>query len=450
MVKSKTVENIEPSAARLTVSVAAEDCSREYKALLAEYARKAHIKGFRPGKAPVSVLESKFGESLKFETAEKVIEKSLKTVFDELESKPLGYESPRLTSDLNFDPSKDFEFTVEYDVYPEITIKEKSGLSIEVPQAKVEKEDLERELQAIREQNALTVDKGTEPIAKDDIVTIDTVELDEEGKHIEPSHRSDFTFTVGSGYNKYQIDDEIVGLKAGDTKEITKTYSTEESDTELAGRTIRLSVKISKVKRRDLPALDDELAQDIDDKYKTLDDLKKDVQKRLEESLESALRQKKISALVEALVEKNTFSVPASMVNAELHQSWHNFVNQLGGNENMVAQLLTAQGSSPDKLLEEWRPAATNRLRGQLLVQKLLELEKVEATDEEVQAEIITQTKDSNMDEKEAREYFEKNNLIDYVKQEIRERKLFDALLTQVTIKKGPKVKYLDLMKRNS
>ena len=447
MITHKSIESIEPSAVRLSVTVSGEAAQKEYNALLATYSKKAHIKGFRPGKAPVKVLETKFGESLRLEAAQKLIEEALKTVFEEIDEKPLGYEGPSLEGDIDFQPGQEFGFVVKYDVFPKVDVAQFKGMTIEEPQVKIEKEDLNRELEALREQNAIVVDKKDAAAEDGHIVTVDYAEADSEGATVPGTAREDFSFTLGKDENFYKIDSELKGMKVGESKVVEKTYG--EDAGPLANRTLQVKITLKNIKIRELPDLDDELAQDIDEEFKTLEDLKKSIQSRLEESAKSQLRQKKIQALTELLVEKNPVSVPESMVQAELQSNWANFLRQFGGNDQLVLQVLQAQGSSQQQLFEDWRPGATARLKGQLIIQKLIEQEGVEAEEAEIEEEIARQAKGSNMGVQEAKDYFFKNNLLEYVKQEIRERKVFDKLFELNTVKKGAKVKFLDLMQRN-
>jgi trigger factor len=449
MIKEKNIEQLENSAVKLSVTIEQAEAKKAYTELLNTYAKKAQIKGFRPGKVPTTVLEKKFGESMKMETAQNLIEKALGTLFQEIDERPLQYSTPQLESDLSFDPEQDFGFTVSYDIFPKVEVKDAKGITIEEPQVTIGKEDLQRELTALQEQNAIVTEDNKAPAAKDHIVTVNFVELDESGEPIPDTTREDFTFTIGTGYNTYKIDEDVTGMKVGEEKTVSKTYAEDDENKELAGRTVTLKITLTKVKIKDLPELDDELAQDIDEKFETLADLKKDIENRLKESAKAKVREAKSNSLVDGLIEKNPVILPQSMVRAELDANWQNFLRQFGGNEGLVLQVLQAQGSSKETLFEEWKPAAEKRLKGQLIIQKLIENEKIESTDEELTAEIQKQAEGSSMSEEETREYFEKNNLLDYLRHDIKERKLFDQLFETNTVKKGKKVNFLDLMQQN-
>lgn len=449
MIVDKQVEKRENANVKLTVTLDSSYVSGEYQNLLEDYSKKAHIKGFRPGKVPPKVLESKFGESLKAETTQRVLEESLKKIFEEIDEKPLPYSQPSLEDQPELDFEKDMTFSVTYDIYPEVEVGEYSGLTIEEPVVKVTDEDIEREIDSIREQNAITMDKESGVVAKDDIVTLNYVELGEDGNEIEESRREDFTFTVGTGMNRYKFDDDVVDMKIDESKDIEKSYPDDFEDGDLAGRTKRVRVTVTAVKQRDLPDIDDELAQDVSDEYETLDDLKTDIRKRLGKSVENRIREQKVEQLLGKILETSTVPVPETMVQAELEQQWRNFLQQFGGNEEQILPLIEAQGRTKEDFLEQWREQATTRLKNQLLTRKLLENEEIEASDEEVDAYIAEQAEDSSMTAEQAKEHYRSNNMLEYVRHEVQERKLFDSLFEKNKVKKGKKQSVMDVMGRN-
>lgn len=450
MVSDKKVERLENSVAKLTVTVDQQSVRQEYDKLLDEYSKSAQIKGFRKGKVPREVMERKFGDGLKSETMQRVLEESLKQAIDQVDEKPLSFAQPELDGELDFELDKDFSYAVRYDVFPEITLGTYTDLEIEEPQVQIGKEDLERELKALQEQNSVVIDKEDGVIAGDNIVTIDYWEVDQDGNPLEGSKREDFVFTVGSGYNYYKIDDEVIGLKKDEQTVIEKSYPEDAEIEELRGTTRKIGVLVKAVKERQLPEIDDELAQDISDKYESLDDLKKDIKNRLEETVKSHVRQSKADALVEQIIENSQVTPPESMVAAELQSSWRNFVNRFGVPESQVVQLLQQQGRSPEELFQEWRPEAEKALKGRLLINKIIEAEQIEVSDEDVDARLKQQAESSSMSFEEAREYYQKQGMLEYLRDSIKEERLFDKLFAQSKIKKGPKRKFLDVVGRNA
>lgn len=449
VVKEKQIEHLDNSAVKLTVTVGQETVRTEYDNLLKEYAKDAQIKGFRKGKVPPSVLERKFGESIRYEASQKTLESSLRSVFEEIEEKPLPYCTPTLEDEPEFSLEKDLVFSVTYDIFPEITVGEYSGIPAEEPQVNISKEDEKRELEQIQEQNAVVVEKDDAKIKKEHIVTLNYEELDENDSPVDGSRREDFTFTIGTGYNLYKIDDDVIGLKKGDKKVISKSFPEDFENTDLAGTEKKISVEITNVKEKELPAIDDELAQDVSEKYETIDDLKNDIKNRLEKNLELKIRQIKIDQIMDALVDSSTVPVPGSMITAELDNSWQRFVHQFRTEEAQVLQLLQMQGKTKDELLEEWKPAAEKNLKRSLIMQKLIETEKIEVSDEELDAEIAEQAEQSGASLDEIKEYFTKQGMLPYLKQDLQERKAQDLLLSKAKIKKGKKSTYLDVVQPN-
>ena len=449
MIIDQKLETLEKSSVKLTLTVGKDDAKKEYDSLLEKYAKTAQIKGFRRGKAPVSILEQKFGDSVRSEAGMNIIENSLKEVFETVEKKPLQLEPPALDGEIDLELGKDFTFAVTYDCYPEIELGTYKGIEIEEPSATISAEDVNRELTSIQDQNSVVMDKEEGVVEKDDIVTINYVEVGDDDSEIANTSREDFVFTVGSGYNLYKLDEEIIGMKTDEEKIVDKEYPAEDEDSDLAGRKVRIKVKVTQIKVKELPELDDELAQDVSDEYKTLDDLKKDIRKRLREAAKERIRQMNIEALIEKVRENSKLEIPESMIRAELSSSWSNFVNRSGMSEEQLLQVLQSQERTPEDLFSDWRPSAETSIASRLILNRILEEEKIEVADEELDSEIAESAERTNMTVEQARENFEQNNMLDYIRDQLRDRKLFDFLLKNAVKTKGKKVKFLDLVQNN-
>ena len=447
MVANKEVEKIEHSAVKLTVTIEQQALKEEYDNLLKKYTKEAHIKGFRKGKAPAAVLERKFGEGIRQEAAANCIENGLKEIFDEIDEKPLPYVTPRLEEDeLNPDMDKDLTFTVTYDTFPEITLGDYKGIEVTEPQVTVTNEDEKRELENLRERNAVVMDKPDPVVAKDDIITIDYAELNEDDTEIEGTKREGFVFTVGSGYNLHKIDDDVIGMKKDETKVLEKEYAEDFEVDTLQGKKVKLTVTVTAVKVKDLPELDDELAQDVSEEYETLDDLKKDIRENLNKAAGQKVRQKKVDQIVDKIVENSSIDLPESMVQAELDNSWQQFLQRSRIPEDQADKILQMQGKTREDLREEWRPSAEKRLKSRLLISKIIEEEKIEAADNEIDEAIREQAEQNNMDAEELRKQYEQANYMNLVAEDIKDTKVLDFLLGEAKITKGKKVKFLDFM----
>jgi trigger factor len=449
MVRDKQVEKEDNASVKVTLTVDKDTVQSEYDKIVKDYAKNVQLKGFRKGKVPPEVLERKFGDSLRAEVSQKIVEDSLKEVIDEVEDKPLPYAQPELADELDFELGKDFTFSIRYDTFPEIELGDYTGLTITAPTVKVTDEDLERELTAIQEQNALVMDKEEGTVEDQDVVTMDYWEVDENDEPVEGSSREDFVFTVGSGYNYYKIDENVKGMAAGEEKIVEKEYGEDVDIEELKNTKKRVALRVKAVKQRNLPDLDDELAQDVSDKYETLDDLKNDIRSRLQDTAENRERQLKVDALMEKIAENSTVPLPESMVQAELQNQWRQFAQRSGMNEEDIDKILQSQGQGRENLYQEWRPGVEDNLKKRLLIGRMIESEEVEAEEEEIDKKVSEQAERSNMSTEEARDYFEKNNLMEYLKQEVQEEKLFDKLLEEATVQKGEEMNFLDAVGGN-
>lgn len=450
MVQQKSIEKVERSAVKLTVTIAGTEVGTAYDELVAKYGKTAQIKGFRKGKVPRDVLERKFGEAFRAETLQDLIEKSISEVFEEIDEKPLPYARPTLLNeDLSLEPGTDLTFTVQYDVFPEITLGEYKGLEIEEPQVKITKEDEDRELENLRQQNALVIEKESGTVAEGDIVTVTMEEVDDNDEPIDGTRREDLVMTIGEAHNLYHIDTELVGLVKDEPRIIEKEYADDFEHTEIAGTKKRVRVVATVIKERDVPDLDDEFAQDINDDFETLQDLRKDVRKRLEETAAARVRSKKIDQLLEQLLASSTIEIPETMAQTDLEANWQNMAQQYRLTPEQLEQLLAAQGNNKEAILEDWRPAAEERLKRSLITSKLLELENVDVSDEEAEEQIRSDAASRNADAEKILEYYKSQGMLSYVKQDLAEKKLFDAILAECTIKKGPKLKYVDVVEEN-
>lgn len=452
---AKEISKLENSAVKLTATIAKEDVVSGYNKNISKYAKNVQLPGFRKGHVPVKVLEQKYGDSLKQEVLADLIDESLNQIFAEEESKdirPLPYTQPRLDGDKlpEFSTDKDLTFSVVYDVFPSVEVKDFSKIEVKEPQVEIGEKELNEELKAIQERNAVVIDKKEgEPVEKDNIVTIDYKELDDSGTAIPGSEREGFVFTVGTGENIYKIDDEIVGMKKDETKEISKTYDAKEENKDLAGKTKKISVTVKAIKLRNLPALDDELAQDVSEKYKTLDDLKKDISKGLESAKNRKIAELKSQSLLEQLVEKNPIVLPKSMIQAEMESRWRMMAQQFQTTPEQLEKMISASGQSKENMLTQWTGDAEKMLKSRLIVDALIREKNIAVTPEEVEAEFAKIADESGSTIEEVKEHYEDARAKEYIIDEIKENKLYDELYKQVKVSKGDKVKFADLFKNN-
>jgi trigger factor len=456
VIKSKKLEMLENSSVRLSVTVDKEFIQQEYDGVIQEYSKNIRMDGFRRGKVPPAVLIRKFGDSLLAETTERVIRKTLDEALKDAEKQPVVTSVPEVDSEGKLELGSDYPYTVTFDTFPEIELPEYKGLEYEELQVKVAEEDVERELKGLQEQNSIVTDKKDATVLNGDIVGVDYAELAEDDAEVPETRREGFVFEVGSGYNLYKIDNDLVGAKVGEERILTKEYPEDFEFKELAGRTVRLKVKVNSVKEKQLPAIDDELAQDISDKYETLEDLKKDIEARLSAFAAQKVREHNVSQLLEKIVEGATIPLPQSMVAHEQEDQWRNFVSRavpraqdFATAERLVLRELEKEGKGRDELLASWREAAEKKLKLQLAVSEMVNREKIEVDDAEVDKRVEQEAEGQKMSLEETREAMERSNYLPYLRADLKNEKLYDLLLESGVRKKGKKAKFLDLAQGN-
>jgi len=439
MIADKSIKELENSSVALTVTVTADTIENDYKAALQKYASTIQLKGFRKGKAPISVLEGKFGKAIREESTFNTIEEALKEALEGVEDKykPLSFSTPELQDEetlLPFKANSDVTFTVKYDVMPTFEMPAYKGLSVSFPKVQVSDEAVNAEIEKLREQNAMVIDKN-DAAAMGDIVTVSYVELDAENNEVPGTERKEFVFTLGSTYNFYQIDSDIVGMKSGEEKTFSKTYAEDSTVEGYAGKTITLKVNVESVKFRDVPALDDEFAQDVKEEYKTVDDLLKATREKLEKALEAKLEQAKLNALSDELLKGTTIAVPASMIDLEIEQSWNRYVKQTGLTEEQILQFLQFQQKTKEDVVAPWREAAEKSLRIQLIMEKIKETEQFPLDEEELNKVLAEQLKD--VTDESQRDYYKT-----MIEDDMRFQKIAPFLQENNTFTEGEEVAY--------
>ncbi|MBQ5470779.1 MAG: trigger factor [Treponema sp.] len=424
---TKEFTNLEKSAVKLTVTVGKKDVQDTYNEMLSKYVKNAQIPGFRKGHVPANVLERKYGDALKADAMSEIIDKSLNEIFEkETENRPLPYQQPVMDQMPEFDTEKDLTYTVTYDVFPKVEVKEFGGITIKEPQVAIGDKELQDELKAIQERNAIVMDKKSdEAAAKSDIVTIDYSE--ENGEN-----RNGYVFTIGSGEDAYGIENDVIGMKKDESKEVTKD-----------SKKIKITVKA--IKTRDLPKIDDDLAQDVSEKFKTLDDLKADITRNMEVAKKRKLAEIKSQSLLEQLVEKNPFDIPASMLAAELDGRWRMMAQQFQTSPEQLEKMITASGQTKEAMLEQWTGDSEKMLKSRIIVDSLLKARNISVTPEEIEAKYAEIAEEGGMTVEEVKKHYDDPRSKEWLIDDTKEQKLYEELYKEVKVSKGDKVSFADL-----
>jgi trigger factor len=417
-----------------------DEVKSQYAKILADYLKSAQIPGFRRGKVPQNVLEQKLGKALKQEVLEQIVEHTLSDLFESedfpQENKPLPYSTPIIDGDLTLEPDSDLDFSVTYDVMPQFSVEKYQGFEITVPSVHIEQEDIDRELGIIRDRNAVVIDKTDDsPASINDVITVTYCELDETDSPITGTERKDFVFTLGSDYNPYHFDEDIVGMKKGETKVVEKQRTEEKA--------IKVKITVTDLKEKRLPDLNDEFAQDINEKYTTLEDLKQDIYKHLEEEIINHMKRLKINRVFEKIMEQTPIDIPESMIRIQLDAKQREFMRTQGIPSDQIPPL---DDKTYQMLTELWRPGVIKTLHSGLLADSLARSLGLNVSDEEINNKLKEIAVQTNTSEEEVVNYYAQESRRKLLIDEIKERKLFDTLLVENTFNIGEKSSYFDLI----
>jgi len=444
---NKEIKRLDKSNVSLSVTVPKEDVKERYNDMLKEYSKNLQIPGFRKGHVPKEVLERKFAEALKGEAMGRIMESTLQEIFKEENlpraDRPLPYSTPELQGEPEFDFEKDLQFTVNYDVLPEVKIGQWKGLNVEYPYAEIDKKDIDKELDEIRDRNSIVMDKDdSAATAKGDVTTIDYEIFEEDGVTPLQISRKDFTLTI-DGKNIFKFDDYITGMKKGETKEFEKKFESDYFDPALADKTRKVKITLTALKEKKLPDLDDDLAQDVDEKFKTLDDLKNSIKDRLEKHLEYKLREKKINELLTKIMENTPVTLPESMIRIEVEGRMRRIAQYYNTGVEQIQQMMNISEKT-----QEWRDNAEKALHSRLIIETLMEEQKIEVSDADIEEEFKSIAAANGADIEEVKKHYNEEALF-YMKEDIREKKITDILLAENTLKQGKKENYLDFVSDN-
>ncbi|MDR1466480.1 MAG: trigger factor [Treponema sp.] len=454
MIISKEITNLEHSRVRLAIVISKDTVKAEYTKILTDYSKDLQMPGFRKGKVPKEVIIRKVGDSLKEEAVGRTVEHSTAKIFEDenfpKEDLPFAYSQPSLEGEPpTFDLDKDLSYAIVYDVFPRFTIERWKGFEVNIPDVSVTEEDINRELEAVRERNAFVLDKAEDAQAvSGDVATTNYSELSEGGAVISGTEREDFVFTVGEGRNIFKFDDDIVGMKKGETKDIVKTYPEDFAEKELAGKTKRIRVKVTSLKEKKLPAADDDLAQDVDEKFKTLDDLKDDIKDKLSKRLDERLKEVKINGIIGKILDNTPIDIPESMLRVQLDAQWRTFARQFNMPVDKLKEGIAKSPDGLDSFENLWKPEASRVIMTQLVIQAIIKDLNIKITDDEFNSFVEKRAKEYGMSIEEFTDYYKKQTTEDYLKDEMREEKFFDILIAENMVKIGPKEEYLPFINK--
>ena len=381
---SLQVEKLEKNMAKLTIEVPAEEFDAAIKNAYNKNKIKFSIPGFRKGKAPLAMLEKMYGAGIFYEdAANEVIDASYPKAAEESKEEIVSTPEIKVTQ---IEKGKAFIYEATVALKPEVTLGEYKGVEVKKAEAVVTDEDVENELTAARKKNGRLIDVEDGAIEDGDNTIIDfTGYIDD--KTFDGGAGTDYPLVIGSHSFIEGFEDQLIGKKKGETCDVNVTFPAEYHADELAGKPAKFVVTIKEVKRNELPELNDEFASEVSD-FDTLDEYKADIRKKLQEKKEQDAKVENENNVIEKVVENAQMELPQPMVDTQAREMVENYARRLQSQGLNINDYMKYTGMTPEKLMEQMRPEAEKRIKTRLVLEKVVEVENVEVSDEKLDEQI--------------------------------------------------------------
>ena len=416
------VEELESCKRRLNVEAPVDVVDKEWERAYGRVQKRASLPGFRRGHVPRSLVKLHFADDVRREVAEHLIPDVYRQALSQAQIDPVN--EPDL-QDLKLEEGTPLSFTATVEVKPSIALGDYRGVEIQHAPTPVTDADVAETLERMREQHAefRSVERAA---AAGDLVVVDYTLAPEQH---EPTTATGYHFVVGAGSVLPEIDAAVVGLKAGDERDVAVRFADDHRMESLRGKGGTAHLKVSEVKEKILPPLDDELAKGLGE-FETLDAVRAEVRKQLEAGREAESRRGLGDKVVDALLGRHEFAVPEAMVMRQVaHQVEH------------TRDRLRRQGVDPDavqwdyaKIVGELRPGAEKAVRRALLLEAIADKEGIAPTDADLDAEVEKFARASQRPAPAVRRMMEKNGDLEALRHGLRERKTLDMLIEHARI----------------
>lgn len=397
----KSVEKNENNTAKVVLEVEKDQFQTALDKAYRKVKNTIYIPGFRKGKAPRKIVEGMYGANVFYEDAINLIFPEIwEQATTESELKVVGSPS---VSDLNVDENGNLVLTIECGLYPVATLGQYKG--IEAPKAAVtitdEEVDADIKQLASRNSSISTVERA----AKDGDTVIIDFDGYMDGVAFDGGKGENYTLRLGSGTFIPGFEDQVVGMAAGDEKDVEVTFPADYGTQELAGKPATFKVKVHEVKETLVPELDDEFAKDVSETAETLEDLKKERREKLEKDKADEAEHNFKNEVVKKAMDNLEVVIPDAMVEAQLDDMMNQYAMNMQSSGFTLEQYAQMMGTTIQGLREQSREGAVQQIRNTLLLEKVAEEENIQVTDEELEEEYQTMAKEYDMEVEKVKEY---------------------------------------------
>ncbi|ENK1244689.1 trigger factor [Clostridium sporogenes] len=374
------VENIEKNVVKLEITVDSEKFNEAVKKSFKKNAKRFNVPGFRKGKAPLNIIKKYYGEGVLFEDAINFCcEDTYPKAIEENNIKPVDF--PQIDV-VQIGEGKDFIYTAEVTTVPEVKLGDYKGVEVKKVSYEVEDEAVENELKSMQQKNARVSIKEEGTIEKGNIAIIDFKGYVDE-KAFEGGEAKDYELEIGSGTFIGDFEDQLVGLKKDESKEVNVSFPEEYGREDLNGKPATFEVTVKDIKIKELPALDDEFAKEVSE-FDTLEELKSDIKDRMKKELSEKAKAEYEEAVVEKVAANAEIDIPKVMIEKEIDNMVKDLEMRLKYQGLDLKSYYEFTNSSEEKVKEYMRETAEKRVKTDLIMQQIAKVEDIKATEEEL------------------------------------------------------------------
>ena len=420
-----TWEKIEKNLGVLEVEVGADRVAAALDKAFNKVVKKANVPGFRKGKVPRPIFESRFGvESLYQDAIDILLPEAYGEAVEQTDIFPV--DRPEVDIE-QFAKGQPFIFKAKITVKPEVKLGEYKGLEVPVQKAEVTDEELDAELTRLQERHAELAVIEEEAAVNGDITVID-FDGSVDGVPFEGGKAERHSLELGSNSFIPGFEEQVVGMSTGDFKDVEVTFPEEYHAAELAGKVAVFKVKLHEIKRKQLPALDDEFAKDVSE-FDTLEEYKADLKAQLESRKQEELKGVRETAVVDKAAANAEVEIPDAMIASEVENMVRDFDTRLRQQGMNMDMFLSFSGQTREDLQEQMKGDAEKRVRNNLVLEVIAKEEKIEVSEEEVTQELATMAEAYKRTPEEIRSILAANGSLSSLNDEISLRKTIDFLV---------------------
>ena len=406
---SVNFEKLDNNMARLTIEVSLDKIEEAVNKVYQRQRNRISLPGFRKGKAPRKMIERMYGAAVFLEdAANDLLPKAYNDAVQEI-GKALEIVSQPKVEVTQLEPGKPMVFTAEVAVKPEVTLGEYKGMEVPKQDTTVTDEEVDEAIKREQDKNGRTVEVEDRGAENGDTVVLDYAGFTGE-EQFQGGTAQDQRLELGSGTFIPGFEEQLVGVKAGEHAEVKVTFPEEYHEKSLAGKEAVFQCEIKKVETKELPELNDEFAQDVSE-FDTFEEYKNHVREDLEKTKADNARRAKESAAVEKAVANAQMDIPDLMVESRARQIVDDFAQRMQMQGLSMEQYFQFTGQTMDKMREDAKEEALRQIKNTLVMEKIAEVENIEVTDEDIDAELASQAQAYGLETDKIREMMGEDGL---------------------------------------